>query len=378
MEIITALNNQQIVEKLIKNGINVSNENDIQYQEAILDILDKNNNFDILVLSSILQGEYTIYEFINLIKYKNPNLEIIIILEEENNKIENFLISKGINNIFFNNKNTIDDIIKKINEIINIKNNNKNNDINLEKTIKQKNIKKTKIFNNKKIKNKLELFKIKNKKNIHKKTKIISIIGEPKIGKTIFLLIFSLCKKNKKILIINSEKNKKNMEIIIAKKFKDFIQWKKMVYIQTIDSFKNDTNKIENWLKSNNKGEQNMGNYDYVFFEIEDMEKESCFIKKSDEIVLICQANLLGINGCHVFLEKLVHNFKIQKDNIKIIINKYNKMSINKIILRILFWDFKKIYYLPYDKSMDAFINLNTNFLSRKTKKDYKKIMKIL
>ena len=140
MEIITALNNQQIVEKLIKNGINVSNENDIQYQEAILDILDKNNNFDILVLSSILQGEYTIYEFINLIKYKNPNLEIIIILEEENNKIENFLISKGINNIFFNNKNTIDDIIKKINEIINIKNNNKNNDINLEKTIKQKNI----------------------------------------------------------------------------------------------------------------------------------------------------------------------------------------------------------------------------------------------
>ena len=58
MEIITALNNQQIVEKLIKNGINVSNENDIQYQEAILDILDKNNNFDILVLSSILQGEY--------------------------------------------------------------------------------------------------------------------------------------------------------------------------------------------------------------------------------------------------------------------------------------------------------------------------------
>ena len=155
MEIITALNNQQIVQKLIKNGINVSNENDIQYQEAILDILDKNNNFDILVLSSILQGEYTIYEFINLIKYKNPNLEIIIILEEENNKIENFLISKGINNIFFNNKNTIDDIIKKINEIINIKNNNKNNDINLEKTIKQKNIKKTKIFNNKKIKNKL-------------------------------------------------------------------------------------------------------------------------------------------------------------------------------------------------------------------------------
>ena len=187
-------------------------------------------------------------------------------------------------------------------------------------------------------------------------------------------MIFSLCKKNKKILIINSEKNKKNMEIIIAKKFKDFIQWKKMVYIQTIDSFKNDTNKIENWLKSNNEGEQNMGNYDYVFFEIEDMEKESCFIKKSDEIVLICQANLLGINGCHVFLEKLVHNFKIQKDNIKIIINKYNKMSINKIVLRILFWDFKKIYYLPYDKSMDAFINLNTNFLSRKTKKDYKKI----
>lgn len=378
MEIITALNNEQIVENLIKNGINISNENDIQYQEAILDILDKNNNLDILILSSILQGEYTIYEFINLIKYKNPNLEIIIILEEENNKIENFLISKGINNIFFNNKNTINDIIKKINEIINRKKNNKNN-INLEKIIIQKNtIKKTKIFNNKKIKNKLKLFKIKNKKNNHKKTKIISIIGEPKIGKTIFLLIFSLCKKNKKILIINSEKNKKNIEIIIGKKFKDFVQWKKMVYIQTIDSFRNNTNNFENWHKNNNKGELNIGKYDYIFFEIEDIEKESCFIKKSDEIVLICQANLLGINGCHVFLEKLVHNLKVQKDNIKIIINKYNKMSINKIVLRILFWDFKTICYLPNDKMIDAFINLNTNFLHKKTKKNYKKIMKIL
>ena len=378
MEIITALNNQQIVENLIKNGINVSNENDIQYQEAILDILDKNNNLDILILSSILQGEYTIYEFINLIKYKNPNLEIIIILEEKNNKIENFLISKGINNIFYNNKNTINDIIKKINEIINIKNNNKNN-INLEKIIIQKNtIKKTKIFNNKKIKNKLKLFKIKNKKNNNKKTKIISIIGEPKIGKTIFLLIFSLCKKNKKILIINSEKNKKNIEIIIGKKFKDFVQWKKMVYIQTIDSFRNDTNNFENWHKNNNEGELNMGKYDYIFFEIEDIEKESYFIKKSDEIVLICQANLLGINGCHVFLEKLVHNLKIQKDNIKIIINKYNKMSINKIILRILFWDFKTICCLPNDKLIDLFINSNTNFLPKKTKKNYKKIMKIL
>ena len=138
MEIITALGNETMANKIRDQCQDIIFNSDIQYQEAVIDVLEKNSKIDLLILSSIIPGELNIYEFINLIKYKNPNLEIIIILEKENNKLINFLVTKGINKIYYNNKNNINEIIQKINEI----NNKKiiDNKINkLEKIILEKN-----------------------------------------------------------------------------------------------------------------------------------------------------------------------------------------------------------------------------------------------
>ena len=138
MEIITALGNETMANKIRDQCQDIIFNSDIQYQEAVIDVLEKNSKIDLLILSSIIPGELNICEFINLIKYKNPNLEIIIILEKENNKLINFLVTKGINKIYYNNKNNINEIIQKINEI----NNKKiiDNKINkLEKIILEKN-----------------------------------------------------------------------------------------------------------------------------------------------------------------------------------------------------------------------------------------------
>ena len=121
MEIITALGNETMANKIRDQCQDIIFNSDIQYQEAVIDVLEKNSKIDLLILSSIIPGELNIYEFINLIKYKNPNLEIIIILEKENNKLINFLVTKGINKIYYNNKNNINEIIQKINEINNKK-----------------------------------------------------------------------------------------------------------------------------------------------------------------------------------------------------------------------------------------------------------------
>ena len=150
MKIITAIGNQEISKKIKENGIADIINTDIQYQEAVIEIIEKNKDINLLILSSILPGEFNIYEFINIIKYKNPNLEIIIILEKENEKLEKFIVAKGINNIYYNNKITFNEILEKINEIKN--KNIINNKINkLEEIILEKN--KKKYLN--KIKNKI-------------------------------------------------------------------------------------------------------------------------------------------------------------------------------------------------------------------------------
>ena len=114
MKILTALANENINKKLENKKNCEIIYKDIQYQEALLEILDKNKNIDVLILSSILPGELDIYELINLIKYKKENINIYIILDKQNDKLIKFLIKKGINKIFINNKITEDDLIKKI------------------------------------------------------------------------------------------------------------------------------------------------------------------------------------------------------------------------------------------------------------------------
>ena len=174
MKGITALGNEEI-NKLLKKELEIIGK-DIQYQEAVLDVLENNENIEFLILSSIIPGQFNIYEFINLIIFKNSKIKIIIFLEKRNKELEDFLISKGINNIYYNNEITIQEIIN------NIKNN-KNINYEIKKTNK------TKIIKN--IKNKLNkkfIKLIKKEKNIKNK-KIITIIGAPKIGKTIFSII---------------------------------------------------------------------------------------------------------------------------------------------------------------------------------------------
>ena len=117
MRIITALGNEEINNKIrTKNEIDYQ---DIQYQEGVIDILEKNKNINLLILNSLLPGELKIEEFINIIKYKNPDLKIIIILAEVNERLKNFLIAKGIEDIYYNNKITIEEILEKINNMEN-------------------------------------------------------------------------------------------------------------------------------------------------------------------------------------------------------------------------------------------------------------------
>ena len=95
MKILTAIGNNLLRERLEEENFDVY-KTDLQYQEAVLHILKENNKINILFLNSILPGDLSIYEFINNIIKINPKIKIIIILENKNDKLINYLNSKNV------------------------------------------------------------------------------------------------------------------------------------------------------------------------------------------------------------------------------------------------------------------------------------------
>lgn len=278
MKILTAIGNEKINNKIKEKNIAEIIGQDIQYQEAVIDMLEKNPEIDLLILNSILPGEYNIYELINIIKYKNKKIKIIIFLENKEEKIIEFLVTKGITDIYINNEITIQEII---NKIIKLKNPEKIIEENT--IIKKTENKKNKLKINKKNKTK-KLFKI---KKINNNKKIITIIGAEKIGKSIFCLLLSLNEKNKKILIIDFNLKNDDMKIMIGQKIKEeknieFIKvtWKKNIDIIFI---KKEIKEKEN--QSYKKTifqilEQQKQNYDYIIIELGEIKRKSKNIRR--------------------------------------------------------------------------------------------------
>ena len=200
IKIITAMNNPKINDEL-KNEKNIELIcKDIFYKEGILEILENEININYIIINSELPGEIKLNNLIEKILEKNEKIKIIILIKKENKnnfykikndkkdiKNNNIEIIKDIKNkniirIFYKNEIKIEQL-KKYNQI---KNNNENN----------------KEPNNKKIKNKTIIF-----------------FGERQVGKSIIILGItkSIEKNNKKILLIELNKKESDLLLILSK-----------------------------------------------------------------------------------------------------------------------------------------------------------------
>ena len=106
-KILTAINNSALNEKLKKENIAEIIGRDIQYKEGIIEILEKNKNIDLIIISENLPGEITIENLIKNINKINEKIKIIYILEKENIELEKKLNKYYIYNIYYNNKITL-------------------------------------------------------------------------------------------------------------------------------------------------------------------------------------------------------------------------------------------------------------------------------
>ncbi len=404
MKILTALQNPKTNEILKeKTKYNII-ETDIQYQEGIIEVLEKNNKIDLIIISELLPGNIGFKDLINKIKTINNDIEIIVILENKNYKLKEFLMQKNIKSIFYNNEITIDELINVIEE----KNKAKkeieiNNEIKLLREIIMENNKKieqnkkdkkiskiinilkkqkNKIIKNKKISN-LKIIKNKTNKNSKVKNKIISVVGTPGVGKSIFISLFSKNVKNKKILIIDFDIYNKSLDLIFGyntknQKEKSIIKVNNNIeLLSKIEIFFKENyiekNKIRNILNSFSK------KYDLII--IDNTSEYSCeytkeILKISDSIIFLSDANLIELNKTKKLLEKYINKWKIEKEKFNVVFNKININSINNKILNNLFSDFNILGKINFSNKYNLIINNNLKMLNKNINKEYINIIK--
>lgn len=121
-KILTALGNSTLNNELKKYAKYDVVSEDLFYQEAVLDI-SKEEELDVIIISSLLQGQYDTIEFLKEVKKKNITSRIILIVDYISDEDKNILISKGIFDILNDNEIEIYDVIEAIDreEPINIR-----------------------------------------------------------------------------------------------------------------------------------------------------------------------------------------------------------------------------------------------------------------
>jgi len=175
------------------------------------------------------------------------------------------------------------------------------------------------------------------------------------------LLLLSLNIEGEKILLIEQSSEKNDIKTIIGKKEK---------------SQKIKINNHIDLLANNEKIKDELEKYDYLFFEVQDIEKSKETIEQSDKNILLIEPNLIGLKESRNLLEILIHKWNIPKEKIKIIFNKTNIFSIKKEILNQIFADFEILENLKNSPFYNLVINTNLKKINIKINKKYKQIAK--
>ena len=403
-KIVTAIGNPNLNKKLkLEEGFTVVAE-DIQYKEGILEILEKEEDIDFLILSSILPGNIEIKKLIEKIKEINSEINIILFMENKNEELENYFYAKGINYIFYNNEIEINEIIELI------KNNQKNPNAELKKEINElkkmllEQEKKNNLIymqkQNKKIKNKNLEKEINDNEFIEKEknNQVICISGTSGIGKSIFSvnLAKSFLETKKKILMIDFDILNDSLHTILGinkypEKIKKIMQKnniEKIEELEKIEEIKNikDEIKIEELIiKVNSKIDLIAGinllfeskykisnekikiileklkeNYDLIIIDT----SSECFfdctkeiMRLSNLIIFITGTNLIEIKKAKRLLNIYINEWKIEKNNFNILFNKYNKNSIDFSILKNIFSGFNILGKMSDNEKYNLIIN---------------------
>lgn len=325
IKIITALGNPNLNYELQKYNEFKVIGNDIIYYDGIIEILEKNENIDYLIISDVLDEKSEIESLIEQILKINRRIKIIAIINRKNKLLENSLLRKGVCDIFFDDENITDVINFLKTKNIEYLNTELREEINnLKSLILEKNIKKN-------------IFYKSNILNNHE-SKIIGITGARGIGKTTFCTMFaSAIKRNNKILIIDfdlinahigeiynkkieyskiDELNIKNYIINIDDNLDILIGLNILYYYKKLDFIKIkkeiiNLKKIYNYIIVDTYTENEFDNNKYIY-------------ELFDEIFLLSGTDKLGVLKSEKIINLIKNKWKIDFKKIKLVYYRIN------------------------------------------------------
>lgn len=386
MKILTAIGNPYLNEKLKSIDSLMVIGKDVQYQEAVIEILEENLDIDSLIINKELPGDIGFYKLINKIKNIKKDMDIYVFLEEKNEDIENYLMSYQIYKIYYLSEINYDEFIKiffesKNNVLVGI-----NKEINdFKKLILSENL----IENNYSFAERVinENFNDSNYREYDEKKEeynnffeeefcqTIAISGDFGSGKSLFSVFLSkvISKQNKKVLLIDVDLENMSINTLLGvKKYKE-----NQTYIEDFIT-KVDENldvlcgidKIIDLKEINNNYvvkeiiERLKKEYDFILIDVSsriDFKYVKMILTYSDKIIFLIEPNLLEISKSNKYLEVFIKDFEIDVDKIKIVFNKVNKYKIANTVLEELFSRFEIIESIEYEERYNLFINKNTN-----------------
>ena len=113
-KVLTAMGNATLNNELKRYLEYELNENDLFYQDAVLDKLAE-EKYDVLVVSALLQGQFEFPDFIDKIKAIDKVVRIIIVTDEISSDLRRKINEEKIVDVFLDSEVEIKDIIDAIN-----------------------------------------------------------------------------------------------------------------------------------------------------------------------------------------------------------------------------------------------------------------------
>jgi len=402
IKVITALSDNSIAKEISKN-INEVVE-DIPYQDGVLEIIKK-NFVDMIVLSEDLEGEYDKYIFIDKIRQIDSKIKIIMIVFNEDENYKKFLYSKGIFDIFTDKKSTVEELIVCI--INEYSSNPYKSDLKQKNTLKIKEVVKDD-------KNALKVNMIPK----FQKQQVIAFTGSSGVGKTTLAIKTALLLakyNNAKVLLIDLDienasvsyhlgidRVPKDIEYVLPPEKNSSLNY----MIEAIDKKNFNANIFEKYLVKSklfsnldiltgNKSlyvSKNILNFEYYTKILENAKLLYDFIIidsssnvfldamqysliNAGKIFFVTEGNYIALERAHRLLSDIFPAWGVSESKINILINKYNKKSLNKIVIKDMLKERCVSGYISFSDKYEENINSINPSLSKEIENEFYSVL---
>lgn len=347
MDILVAINNNEIKEKISKIYGTRVYTHDILYKEDVISYLEKNNDSHIIITKLNLSGIISYKEYIIKLKEINRANKIIILVDKLDKKDKEFLFANEIFNIIEGNEINIDLICKQIET---------NNKVIYKTIYENKNLNKNK--------RSIVVFGTDGSGKSTMASFISKIIAKYAKGKVVLITLDS---KNPCIDIINNttcinydvktylddiSNNSNNIYKYINKSS----DYKNLWYINTDTKigFSNFNVECDNIIKNLSI------EFDYVILDFPNYTLDNSFrefFNVVDELLFVINPNYISLRQAKKYLEYMCVTMNVSSNKINLLINKYDKYSLDVRQIKSVLNNFNKHINIRYIKEVEAYIN---------------------